>query len=162
MEVKLFINTMIAAYKSSIQNPAIEILNQATFDPNLKKYTIYMDPISEANIYQVGDLTTVAFIPWDYNFISQYLGVKVALPNGTKFKIYNESGTEMVTTFDSITPASESMIRLSNGNTYTIVYDNSNFNDATRRQILFTVENEKGLTEDCKVEFNVRVLFDLD
>ena len=155
MEVKLFINTMIAAYKSTIQKPAVEILNQAAFNPNQKKYTIYLDSTIDTK-------TTVAFIPWDYNFLSQYLGVNVALPNGTKFVIRDESGNIMTTTFDSITSESESMIRLTNGNTYTIEYDNSNFNDATRRQILFTIENEKGLTEDCKVEFNVRVLFDLD
>jgi len=151
MEVKLFINTMIAAYKASLKNPTIQILNPHAYDPSSK--ISYIESSS--------DKTTVRFIPWDYNFLSQNLGVKVVVP-GKILKIYDENGKdEMMTSFVSST-GEESMIRLLNGTAYTIVYDDKDFDKEALRQILFTVQNEKGLKENCKVEFYERALFDLD
>jgi hypothetical protein len=161
MEVKLFVNTMIAAYKATIKAPSIEIINEEATKVNVNQYAFYMNSDSnEDTVYQAGDIIEIKFIPWDYNFLSQDLGVKAMLPNGVELEIYNESGAEV--TSDFVNKKGEHYKKLVNGNTYIIRYDKSIFNTESLRQIDFTIENEKELKGSCSVQFIKRILFDLD
>ncbi len=161
METKLFVNTMIAAYKNSLRNPTIEVTNQDAFTTGKGQYAFYLNSdVNEDTTYVAGDKITIEFIPWDYNFLSQNLGVTATLPDGTPLDIYNEAGVKVTTSF--VNKDGKNMINLLNGNTYTVQYDKSLFNSEQKRQIIFTIENEKGLEGASNVQFYKKVLFDLD
>ncbi|WP_313133048.1 DUF5057 domain-containing protein [Anaerocolumna sp.] len=147
MEVKLFVNTMIAAYKASIEPPIIEILNEeeCVFTPD--------------EVYGTDDILEIEFIPWDFNLSSQELGVKVQIAGGDKLEIYDKHGNKMNSEF--LNKDGESLIKLENGNTYTAHYKRSLFTNENLRNIHFYIENKAGYYGTEELELRERVLFNL-
>lgn len=149
MEVKLFINTMVAAYKTGIKEPTIEILNEedCVFSP-------------ADTVYTPGDVLQIDFIPWDYNLQSLEIGVKVTLPDGAAFDIYDKNGNKVTAEFTSNLDGSKS-VKLRNGNTYSIRYKKSDFYNVNLRKITFQIENSANGRGSEELNLRESVLFDL-
>jgi len=147
MEVKLFVNTMIAAYKASIEPPIIEILNEeeCVFTPD--------------EVYGTDDILEIEFIPWDFNLSSQELGVKVRIDGGDKLEIYDKYRNKMNGEF--LSKDGDRLIKLENGNTYTAHYKRSLFANENLRDIHFYIENKAGYYGEEELELRERVLFNL-
>ncbi|WP_097015838.1 DUF5057 domain-containing protein [Anaerocolumna aminovalerica] len=147
MEVKLFVNTMIAAYKASIKPPIIQILNEeeCVFTPD--------------EVYGTDDILEIKFIPWDFNLSSQELGIKVQIAGGDKLEIYDRYGNKMNS--ELLGKDGERLIKLENGNIYTAHYKRSLFADENLRNIHFYIENKAGYYGEEELELKERVLFNL-
>ena len=147
MEVKLFVNTMIAAYRSSVVPPMIEILNEeeCIFNPG--------------EVYGENEYLDIEFIPWDFNLSSQELGVKVYIDGGSTLELYDKFGNKMNQEF--ISEDGSSLIKLENGNTYAARYKRSIFTDTNLRHIKFYIENNDGKFGFEDLMLKERVLFNL-
>ncbi|ROR30644.1 uncharacterized protein DUF5057 [Mobilisporobacter senegalensis] len=147
MEVKLFVNTMIAAYRASIEEPMIEIVNE--------EECIFI-PGEE---YGENEYLEIEFIPWDFNLSSQELGVKVNIKDSSELEIYDKFGNKMNQIFTS--KDGKRLLKLENGNTYTARYKRSLFSDVNLRTIEFYIENKGGFYGDEELKLKERVLFNL-
>lgn len=160
METKLFVNTIIQSYKAVLKEPAVEVVDGQGSNNNYVTYINTDVNDGDDQSYKNGDMMDIRFIPWDYNFLSHNMGVKAKLADGTSLDIYDTSGNKITDTYSSKTGAS--MTLLDNGNTYVLKYNKGDFNDANKRTILFTIENEKGLQSTCTLKLMNLTYFDLE
>lgn len=160
METKLFVNTIIASYKSAITAPEVEILNA---NGNNGNYVMYLSNDADDNgstSYNPGDKLEIQFRPVDFNVSAQGMGMTASL-NGKSMDIY-EKGKLVPDKFVDKTGTKTDMAKVSNETVYTVLYDKSSFSDPNKRTITFTVENEKGLQGTCTVKLMNLTFFNLE
>lgn len=160
METKLFVNTIIASYKTALKEPAVEVVDGQGGNNNYVMYINTDVNDSGTQSYKDGDMMDIRFIPWDYNFLSQYMGVTAKLSDGTPLVIKNTNGTDVNDVYTSKTGTS--MAQCNNGTTYMLQYNKGNYNDNNKRTIIFTIENEKGLQCTCTLKLFNLTYFNLD
>lgn len=89
-EKKLFINTMIAAFRAQVKEPDIFVTNEeSNYDDNGKEtsvlyyYSEYDPHSSEPDVYTSDDILDVAILPRDYNLISDIMSLKIYIVNAS-------------------------------------------------------------------------------
>ena len=108
---KTFVNTMIAAYRSAYEPPAIEITNEEVFTEVENNYTIELpqefnngsgggeENDLEAETFTATDTYTVKFVPYEFNVVSTVLECTIQYEDGEYIdKIYGPDGSVIVAT----------------------------------------------------------------
>lgn len=183
MEAKLFVNTMIAAYRAAYEPPVIEITNQEAVMTTNQYYTIeLMQEFNSASPVGIGDENqqeaevfedtleneyTVKFMPVEFNVVTTQLECTIQYEDGTYIdKIKSADGTEIIA--DASTHKFKG---LQNGQEYTLVYKKKYLSDWTdaegthtkRREIIFNINNNKSAAVNTtKLNMTVQPLFQLD
>jgi hypothetical protein len=168
MEAKLFVNTMVAAYRASYEPPEVEVLNSEAVLNSALNYTIEMaqdyDVLASAfggdNELEMGeyldgsDVYTVQFTPIDYNVRSTKLECTISYvysddtlpPDSIRYidTVIDEDGNE-----HHADPTTHKFTDLANGQTYTFEYPKQYLYDWSdgitnypmMRKIKFSVNN---------------------
>lgn len=180
MEAKLFVNTMIAAYRSAYEPPAIEITNEEVFTEVENNYTIELpqefnngsgggeENDLEAETFTATDTYTVKFVPYEFNVVSTVLECTIQYEDGEYIdKIYGPDGSVIVAN-----PTTHRFSNLQNGQEYTLEYPKmylSDWKDASgitrpkRRLIVFNIKNNKtAVWNTTKLNMTVQPMFQLD
>lgn len=163
MEVKLFVNTMVAAYKAALQPPAIEIVTPGVMKANDYGYYYFLN-VDKSTSKVVGrEIQEIDFKVTDVNLISQNMGGSVTLVSDSdvKYDIFDSAGNQVTSTVTGKDGVSV-FTKLIAGDVYTIRYRTEDFNNISKRQLRIYVENEKGIANYMDVTFRERLLFDLD
>lgn len=154
MEAKLFINTMIAAYRASYEPPMVEILNEEaellsdhsqSADPKL---TYKMNWLKE-----YGDSSTekekIWFSPIELNTVKTNLTCSIKYSDGTYVQtIYKKNGTPINGKETSKGSGVHVFENLKNMDEYYIDYDMANLENSNRRNIIFEIQNNKSKNPD--------------
>jgi hypothetical protein len=162
MEVKLFINTMIAAYNARQSPPTAEITNNDAIETR-DGYYIYVNNDYMDNDFTDKDVLEITFKPDINSLLSRYMGCQVVLPDGTTTaKLYDENNnlvTEEYSGTDGIEP---NVMKVTSGKTYKIKYSLMGLNNKDAQKIMIVLENEQGMKGITDVVLLRRSLFDLD
>lgn len=165
-EVKLFVNTIVAAYKAGLKAPAITVKDVIRTADN--QYTKYSDLDPNTTSFSEDDVQRVEFSVTDFNFVSAAydnddLGVSITLEDGTPLKIYAVSDqaqvTDTVAQFDN---PSKRLSCLKNETSYYVLYPMNKLVAGNSRQFRVYAENHIGLSATATVDFVQRTLFNLD
>ncbi len=123
-EMKLFINTFVAAYHSGVKDPSVRIIDGASANaPDLEQVNIPFDDVQASDTYRV------YFEVKDNNLTigTQSLSVNYCIGNAGSTERINYSGEEIpvswfadgeLRTYDAITGVEVSYDRIYSGNTY--------------------------------------------
>lgn len=175
MEAKLFINTMIAAYRASYEAPVFEITNKDAILNGAQNYTLEVmqefdngtTPAAGQNYAgenaQIGETFTdndtvkVTFMPIDYNPIQTSLTGEIYLADGEHIdKIYSLSDDTLITA-----NAEHKFIGLENGKEYYLYYKKSWLD--THRVVKFELKNDRNSQKSTTIlNMTVQPLFELD
>jgi hypothetical protein len=176
-ERKLFVNTLIAAYRPKTDKPQVEITNEEA-DRSGSSYTIRLDQDFEygsdglvlgAEVAGNGPLY-VTFVPKDSNN-EEYIRVRANYDGETSnLKVYNVAmsggakvaGGEVAPMAVGGTVTEENTFWLKVDQEYVIIYDREEIN--TRNHIIFRSENSGNIGSPSITELNIksRPMFRLD
>lgn len=187
MEAKLFINTMISAYRASYQPPMVEVLNPEAELKDINKMAYQMSFAQEYNNgleeVQSTDELKVAFSPVELNAISTKLDCSIYYEvNGKKeyvTEIYRKDTNEKIeVSRDSkgnliLDKDGNPMFEnLHNMDEYYFLYpekylnewkDGSGVKQPSRRKITFKIKNNKSkMPGYTTLDMSVQALFQLD
>lgn len=149
MEIKLFVNTMVAAYRAGVSPPTIEITNEeeCIFIPD--------------ETYVEGDYLDIKFIPHDYNLKAQKLGVKVFVDGVVEPLIIWDKETRAEVSWTFETKSGEKYFDVIKDKEYIARYKKSLFTTEANREVTFLIENDTGLQGLEKLKLKERILFNL-
>ena len=188
-EVKLFVNTMVAAYKNSIKPPTVSLLDRdAVMVSNSEYYCfVYSDFLDKdissgkINTEYAKDEMDVSFTVNDVNLQSQDMLVLIRpytlKPDGTKeyhefepgvdsLDVYTAGGAKVEATGTNELFPGETFVKIVSDRNYTFRYKSSYFQDEKNRNIEIVAVNRENKKEAyvgrTTVKFVDRTLFDLD
>lgn len=165
-EVKLFVNTIVAAYKASLTKPTITVKDVITANEN--EYIKYLNLDPNETAFSAGDVQKIVFCVKDNNLMSSRypindLGALVTLEDGTPLKIYSVSDNlEVTDRIAKVTDPAISLTKLNSNKSYYIFYPMTSFGSSDARKLMIYTENCKGLNASAIIQFVRRTLFDLD
>ncbi len=165
-EIKLFVNTMIAAYKNAKQPPTISVTNKDSYLGADNIYYTYLnvDKDDEGSTeFDDTDVMNIEFIPWEFNFYTGELGVKVYKSGSTvNYPIFQkkEDGTiiPMTTSYNTENPT---YIKLKSDVEYYIEYPKKDFNNVDGQELIFEVVDIKNTKNKVNMKLLRRTLFNL-
>ncbi len=174
MEVKLFINTMIAAFNASYDPPIVEVNNSESSltkaNGTYLEYRIELlqdfDELNPTNggayssnvVYGAGDTYRVDFTPVDYNVVTTEL--KCTIEIGTSGRYID---TVRTATGQVLHANEQHEFILNNRQNYSLDYSKQDLNDVDTRTITFKIKNNRVAgygTTDLKM--SIQPLFPLD
>lgn len=172
MEVKLFVNTMIAAANSSFDPPIVEVTNDESVltgsGSDYLEYNIEIvqnfDDLGAAyfssNVtYSDSDTYTVEFTPVDYNLVTTDLTCTIQVGTGGDYIDTVRTASGAVINADPVTHE----LKLQNRQDYTLIYTMSYMNNDDTRTITFKLKNDRvagyGTTD---LRMSLQPLFPLD
>ena len=156
MEAKLFINTMIAAYRTTYEPPMVEILNEEAellkeesgngSDPNL----VYkMNWMKEYGNNLDGTKEKIRFSPVELNTVRTKLTCSIQYKDGTYVdKIYKKDGTLIEGKATKENPKKYVFENLKNMGEYYFIYDTTGENKKKEGDIVFEIYNNKSKNPD--------------
>lgn len=156
MEAKLFINTMIAAYRTTYEPPMVEILNEEAellkeesgngSDPNL----VYkMNWMKEYGNNLDGTKEKIRFSPVELNTVRTKLTCSIQYKDGTYVdKIYKKDGTVIEGKATKENPKKYVFENLKNMSEYYFIYDTTGENKKKEGDIVFEIYNNKSKNPD--------------
>ena len=156
MEAKLFINTMIAAYRTTYEPPMVEILNEEAellkeesgngSDPNL----VYkMNWMKEYGNNLDGTKEKIRFSPVELNTVRTKLTCSIQYKDGTYAdKIYKKDGTVIEGKATKENPKKYVFENLKNMGEYYFIYDTTGENKKKEGDIVFEIYNNKSKNPD--------------
>ena len=156
MEAKLFINTMIAAYRTTYEPPMVEILNEEAellkeesgngSDPNL----VYkMNWMKEYGNNLDGTKEKIRFSPVELNTVRTKLTCSIQYKDGTYVdKIYKKDGTVIEGKATKENPKKYVFENLKNMGEYYFIYDTTGENKKKEGDIVFEIYNNKSKNPD--------------
>lgn len=180
MEAKLFINTMIAAYRATYEPPMVEVLNPEAELTDINSMLYKMNFAQEYNNDEDETADSaesrIEFSPVELNAISTKLDSAIYYEvNGTRHyvtEIYEkDTGKKIVPTS---TDADDAPVfeNLQNMGEYYFMYpekylnewkDESGVSQSSRRNITFKIKNDKAkMPGYTKLDMTVQALFQLD
>lgn len=190
MEVKLFVNTMIAAAGATFDPPVVEVGGDAvpTEDSSGNNLVYRIDLIqnfddlasdadgskiySSTVSYNYDDTYTVDFTPVDYNLASTELKCTIKLGDGTDIQpgdIMAKYNTQPAPQYQDTVNSDGTISRtyyLNNRQDYVLVYRKSNLNqdkDVKKRTVIFTIWNDRVKDRSTTtVRMTLQPLFPLD
>lgn len=174
MEAKLFVNTMIAAYRASYEPPVIEVTNDEAVLNGTQNYSIELlreydngvtantgENVQNGEVFTDADTLEITFRPIDYNPASTNLSCWIYLEGKDGSKIYVD---EIVSLSDNtvLTADSEHKIQgIANGRQYKLIYKKSVLD--THPVVKFEVKNNKAPAKNTTIlTLTVQPLFELD
>lgn len=156
MEAKLFINTMIAAYRTTYEPPMVEILNEEAellkeesgngSDPNL----VYkMNWMKEYGNNLDGTKEKIRFSPVELNTVRTKLTCSIQYKDGTYVdKIYKKDGTVIEGKATKENPKKYVFENLKNMDEYYFIHDTTGENKKKEGDIVFEIYNNKSKNPD--------------
>lgn len=156
MEAKLFINTMIAAYRTTYEPPMVEILNEEAellkeesgngSDPNL----VYkMNWMKEYGNNLDGTKEKIRFSPVELNTVRTKLTCSIQYKDGTYVdKIYKKDGMVIEGKATKGNPKKYVFENLKNMGEYYFIYDTTGENKKKEGDIVFEIYNNKSKNPD--------------
>lgn len=172
-EVKLFVNTMVAAYKNANQPPTVSITNENTSLGSDSKYYTYINSDTEVatgsggtieSEFDTSEVMEIKFEPIEFNFFSGELGVKVGpVSGGAFYDIYRydeRTGAKIKVTEKY--REDDVYIKLTSDKEYFIEYKKSDFNSLNTAEFKFEVIDSKGTTNSVNLKLLRRSLFRLN
>lgn len=163
VEAKLFVNTMVAAYQASLEPPVVEILNGEAVSVLPMNYTIevpqeinVVEGVEEAE--ELSGTYEVEFAPFEMNLVSTTMTMTVKIGDTYVDEIYR-GGNKIRAN------SSHEFVGVQNGQSYTLKYDLSNFNeeDESYRNIKFEISNNKVEgSNTTNLNMSIQPLFALD
>ncbi len=159
MEVKLLVNTIIAAYGNGNEPPTIEVVTPGVYSQAEHDYSIYISVDYAETIFSEDRFEEISFIPRNNTLFTDKLYVKAVLADGTIMKIYDSSGKE-------ISLDSSGYAQLLDGSLYHLRWSQSNLSQENKREIAFQCYykglNGKTYRGSAMLHILRRNLFDLD
>lgn len=171
MEVRLFVNTMIASYRASYKPPVVLVENEGTVCLEEREgkntYYLYLNKDfskNETDTFEESGTQQIVFVPWEVNLLSENL---------EEAKIYMEDGTRITSVLDLdsgriINADKDNVFSVKSGNSlvsgrrYAFNYENSNYNIEGKRKVIIYAKNVKNQVGVAEVEIKKRSLFLLD
>lgn len=156
MEAKLFINTMIAAYRTTYEPPMVEILNEEAellkeesgngSDPDL----VYkMNWMKEYGNNLDGTKEKIRFSPVELNTVRTKLTCSIQYKDGTYVdKIYKKDGTVIEGKATKENPKKYVFENLKNMDEYYFIHDTTGENKKKEGDIVFEIYNNKSKNPD--------------
>lgn len=174
MEAKLFVNTMIAAYRASYEPPVIEVTNDEAVMNGSQNYSIELlreydngvtadtgENVQNGEIFTETDIIDITFRPIDYNPASTNLACWIYLEGTDGSKIYVD---EIVSLSDNTVLRADSEHKIqdiANGRQYKLIYKKSVLD--THPVVKFEVKNNKAPAKNTTtLTLTVQPLFELD
>lgn len=158
-EVKLFINTIIAAYGNGNESPNVEVVNTGVYKNSKNEYSLYVSVDYAETTFDNDNYEDVSFVPHNNSLITDLLYVKAATKDGALMSIYDDSGHK-------IALDSNGYAKLTDGELYHLKWAQSNLPNVDKRDIYFSTyyidsknKTRSGLT---KAHLLRRNLFDLE
>ena len=156
MEAKLFINTMIAAYRTTYEPPMVEILNDEAElltdesgnegDPNLVYKMNWMKEY-ENNI--AGTKEKIRFSPVELNTVKTKLTCSIQYADGSYVdKIYKKDGTEISGKETEQGSGKYVFENLKNMGEYYFIYDTTDGKKGREGNVVFEIYNNKSKNPD--------------
>lgn len=156
MEAKLFINTMIAAYRTAYEPPMVEILNDEAElltdesgnegDPNLVYKMNWMKEY-ENNI--AGTKEKIRFSPVELNTVKTKLTCSIQYADGSYVdKIYKKDGTEISGKETEQGSGKYVFENLKNMGEYYFIYDTTDGKKGREGNVVFEIYNNKSKNPD--------------
>lgn len=156
MEAKLFINTMIAAYRTTYEPPMVEILNDEAElltdesgnegDPNLVYKMNWMKEY-ENNI--AGTKEKIRFSPVELNTVKTKLTCSIQYADGSYVdKIYKKDGTEISGKETEQGSGKYVFENLKNMGEYYFIYDTTDGKKGWEGNVVFEIYNNKSKNPD--------------
>lgn len=156
MEAKLFINTMIAAYRTTYEPPMVEILNDEAElltdesgnegDPNLVYKMNWMKEY-ENNI--AGTKEKIRFSPVELNTVKTKLTCSIQYADGSYVdKIYKKDGTEILGKETEQGSGKYVFENLKNMGEYYFIYDTTDGKKGREGNVVFEIYNNKSKNPD--------------
>lgn len=174
MEAKLFVNTMIAAYRASYESPVIEVTNDEVVMNGSQNYSIELlreydngvtadtgENVQNGESFTETDVIDITFRPIDYNPASTNLACWIYLEGTDGSKIYVD---EIVSLSDNAVLKADSEHKIqgiANGRQYKLIYKKSVLD--THPVVKFEVKNNKAPAKNTTtLTLTVQPLFELD
>lgn len=174
MEAKLFVNTMIAAYRASYEPPVIEVTNDEAVMNGSQNYSIELlreydngvtadtgENVQNGESFTETDIIDITFRPIDYNPASTNLACWIYLEGTDGSKIYVD---EIVSLSDNAVLRADSEHKIqgiANGRQYKLIYKKSVLD--THPVVKFEVKNNKAPAKNTTtLTLTVQPLFELD
>ncbi len=159
MEVKLFVNTMVAAYGNGSENPSVEVVNTGVFSKAPNEYSLYVSVDYAETTLDDKRYEEVAFIPRNNSLTSDILQVKASTKDGIILKIYDDSGT-------LVTVDTSGYATLNDGDVYYVRWPQSYLSKPDKDKISFDCKftDAKGITYTGSATASLlrRNMFELD
>jgi hypothetical protein len=176
MEAKLFVNTMIAAYRASYEPPVVEITNDEAILSGMQSYTVEImqefdndltasGSVNEqtAEVFDAGEYYEIKFQPVDFNLVSTTLECSIwyEADDGTRIDITQITRNGVTIDAD---PATHKFTGLQNGAEYIIQYPKSYLSDTNpKRKVKFEIKNNRSTsTSITALNLRAQPLFQLD
>lgn len=174
MEAKLFVNTMIAAYRASCEPPVVEVTNDEAVLNGSQNYSMELlreydngitagtgENVQNGEVFTDADTLAITFRPIDYNPASTNLSCWISLEGTDGSKIYVD---EIVSLSDNTVLRADSEHRIEgivNGKEYKLIYKKSVLD--THPVVKFEVKNNKAPAKNTTtLALTVQPLFELD
>lgn len=162
MEVKLFINTMIASYSAGLTSPRVEVTNTDSFIGNNGDYVLYED----AALQETGTSAAkmISFKASDRNILSDDLVVRIYYYQGDNVSllnpgVYSASDGSLADVYNK--SGEESGYYVKSDEDYYFNLPLNRFAQNGKDRIKIVVTNDAGLKGNSNVSVLGRALFDL-
>ena len=158
MEVRLFVNTIIAAYANGNNPPSVEVVNTGVYSTADNDYSMYVTVDYAETMFSQERYEDVSFVPRNNSLISEDIYVKAATADGKVMDVYNDVGV-------LISPDSKGYVKLRDGNTYHLKWPQEYLAYPEKKDITFIcyyTEREKTRYGAATAHLLRRNLFDLD
>lgn len=153
-EVKLFINTMVAAYRNGIKAPTITVTNEDSYVVNHNEYYVYVNDDNHSENTD-SDYYDIEFTPYDSNMLTPEIRVQATTKDGFQLDIYDLDGNKMI-------PDKYGYVTLQSEYNYIAKWPKSYLSDEKKKEVNFIAINAKGVYGGSIVHVLRRGLFDLD
>ncbi|MDD5934040.1 MAG: DUF5057 domain-containing protein, partial [Clostridiales bacterium] len=172
-EVKLFVNTMVAAYKNSVGKPTLDIVN-ADFQGSGENYYLYIDSDAQARSEAPGtdEFEATDMLPIKFKIRAHGLsngdnmGVRISTEtvSGGAYDIkqLDSAGNIVNNRLTTTYGGSSDYLKVVNGVTYMIEYPKNDFNNKNVKKITFQLKNDEGDESTVYVNIMRRTLFKLN
>lgn len=154
-EVKLFVNTMVAAYRNGIKAPTITITNEDSYKSTYNEYFVYVNDDNHSE-YVEEEYFYIEFTPYDSNIISPYIDVLAVTEDGEyELEIVDDKGKSME-------KDDNGYVELQSEKTYYAKWPKVFIGDEGKVDVNFIAINKKGIYGGSIAHVLRRGLFDLD
>lgn len=159
MEVKLFVNTMIAAYANGNEPPTVEVVNPGVYSTAEHDYSLYVTVDYAETSFVETRFEDVSFIPRNNSLISEVIYVKPTTADNVVMKVYDDKGNH-------ISADATGYVKLSDGHTYHLKWPQSYLGNVDKKDITFSCyyvdAKSKKKYGSSKAHLLRRNLFDLE
>lgn len=131
MEVKLFVNTMIAAYANGNEPPTVEVVNPGVYSTAENDYSLYVSVDYAETTFKETRFEDVSFIPRNNSLVTEVIYVKPTTADDVVLDIYDENGS-------LISADSTGYARLSDGHIYHLKWPQSYLGNPDKKDITFS------------------------